>query len=271
MPPSPDRVVRSLRAFRAARAAALAALLAAASVILAAASPAAAQRGGLVSVAVAANFTEAQQELARRIQAETGIEVRASPGATGQLYAQIHGGAPFDVFLSADTERVAMLERDGLTAPGTRFTYAEGRLTLYSPGQDMEHAGAAALRGSYAHLAIANPKTAPYGAAAVEAMAKLGVRAVVGDRVVQGESITQTLQFVRSGSAELGFVALSQVVREPRRSYWLVPRELHTPILQDAVLLARGAGNDAARRYIAFLRGAEAKRIIESYGYTVPQ
>jgi molybdate transport system substrate-binding protein len=194
--------------------------------------------------------------------------VVASAGSSGQLYAQIRNGAPFDVFLSADTARPAQLERDGLTEPGSRFTYAVGRLVLYGPTLDSVRAGGADLRGAgVRHIAIANPRTAPYGAAAVQAIERLGLGTQLRDRVVQGENIAQTWQFVRSGAAELGFVALSQVLSEPTRTYWLVPQDHHDMIAQDAVLLRSAASEPAAIGYLAFLRTDTARRVIELSGY----
>jgi molybdate transport system substrate-binding protein len=223
---------------------------------------------GAVSVAVAANFADVHAQLAARFSSSTGHRVITSAGSSGQLYAQIMSGAPFEVFLSADTARPAQLERDGLTVAGTRFTYAVGRLALFGPSLDSVRADGEDLRAArFAHVAIANPTTAPYGAAAVQVIARLGLTQALRDRLVQGESIAQTFQFVKSGAAELGFVAWSQVVRERRHRYWLVPAEQHDVIAQDAVLLRRGAANAAARAYIEFLRGDLARRMIAAQGY----
>lgn len=221
-----------------------------------------------VMVAVAANFHPVQEVLARRFEEISGHRVVSSVGATGQLYAQIVSGAPFDVLLAADAERPRLLEEEGLAVPGSRFTYARGRLALFGPGLDSVRSGGADLRsGRLQRLAIANPRTAPYGAAAEEVLTSLGVAEALRDRIVRGESIGQTYQFVRSGGAELGLVALSQVIEEPERSFWRVPADLHGPILQDAVLLGRAAESPAARAYLSFLRGEEARRIIERFGY----
>jgi molybdate transport system substrate-binding protein len=224
-----------------------------------------------LNVAVAANFSATQDALAARFTELTGTPVVASAGSTGQLFAQIQNGAPFHVFLSADQRRPEQLEAAGLAVPGSRFSYAEGRLALYGPGLDSVRAGGADLQGrTDARVAIANPETAPYGAAAVAAIEKLGLTQALAPRIVQGESIAQADQFVRSGSAELGFVALSQVIHEPARKYWVVPRELHAPILQDAVLLQPGRDQPAAQEYLDFLKGEEARRIIEGDGYSIP-
>jgi molybdate transport system substrate-binding protein len=223
-----------------------------------------------VSVAVASNFADVQAELARRFEAATGYGVVASVGSSGQLYAQVVNGAPFEVFLSADAEWPRLLEQAGLAVAGTRSTYAEGRLALYGPRLDSVRVGGADLQGDgYTHLAIANPATAPYGAAAREVLARLGAEAVARPRLVQGENIAQAYQFVGTGAADLGFVALSQVKSEPVRSYWLVPKELHSPILQDAVLLRGAQERAAARTYLQFLRSPAARVVIESFGYDV--
>ena len=224
-----------------------------------------------LNVAVAANFSATQDALAKRFTEMTGTEVVPSVGSTGQLFAQIQNGAPFHVFLSADQERPQQLEAAGLAVPGSRFSYAEGRIALYGPGLDSVRADGADLKDHPdAKVAVANPATAPYGAAAMAALEKLGMLEQVRPRIVQGESIAQTEQFVRSGSAELGFLALSQVIHEPAAKYWLVPRELHPPILQDAVLLEAGREHPAAQAYLDFLKSDEGRRIIEGDGYSVP-
>ena len=225
---------------------------------------------GTVRVAVAANFATTQEKLAAAFEAGSGHRVVAIVGSTGQLYAQILSGAPFDVFLSADRQRVDLVEAADAGVEGTRFTYAFGRLVLFAPSLDSIGAVDAELRGArYRHLAVANPATAPYGAAAMEVIEKLGLRSVVAPRLVRGESVAQTLQFVKSRAAEAGFVAWSQVMDEPPRTWVFVPESLHTPIAQDAVLLVTGEANPAARAYLAFLRGDVSRRIIRSAGYEV--
>jgi len=223
-----------------------------------------------VSAAVASNFTKPMREIAAGFERKTGHKVVLSFGSTGKLYAQIRNGAPFDLFLAADHETPAKLETEGQGVVGSRFTYAIGRLVLWSarPGYVDQH-GEILRKGSFRHIAIANPKTAPYGAAARQVLERLGLWTTVAPHIVQGENIAQTHQFVASGNAELGFIALSQL-RDAGRdagSLWLVPRELHDPIAQDAVLLQRGKDNPAARELLAYLQGAEARAIIESYGY----
>jgi molybdate transport system substrate-binding protein len=231
---------------------------------------AASQPRGTVHVAVAANFAAAHDYLVTAFEAGTGHTVVTSTGATGQLYAQIRNGAPFDVFLAADTERPGLLEDEGEAVPGSRFTYAIGRLVLYGPGLDSVRSHGVDLRDPRnRRIAMANPKLAPYGRAAVQTFERLGFTDVVAARLVQGENVAQTYQFVHTGAAELGLVAFSQVYGERPHRYWLVPTEYHDPIAQDAVLLRRGATNPAALAYIEFLRGTVARRIIEGFGYGV--
>jgi len=237
-------------------------------VALIAAAPALAAQ---VSVAAAANFTEPAKEIAARFKARSGHDATLSFGSSGQFYTQIANGAPFEVFLSADAERPQKAEADGLAVAGSRFTYAVGRLVLYSktPGL-VDGKGVVLKSGRFQKLAIADPKTAPYGLAAVETMKKLGVAEALAPKLVQGTSITQAYQFVDTGAAEVGFVALSQVVAVKGGSRWVVPAADHTAIDQQAVLLKTGAANPAAAAFLAFLKGAEARAIIRKYGYEVP-
>ena len=224
-----------------------------------------------VKVAVAANFTEPAKEIAARFKARTGHDARLSFGSSGQFYAQIANGAPFQVFLSADRERPEKAEAEGLAVAGSRFTYAVGRLVLYSKTPGLVDAKGAVLKASrFNKIAIADPKTAPYGVAAVETMRKLKVYDTLAPKLVQGTSITQAYQFVDTGAAEVGFVALSQVVGVKGGSRWTVPAADHTPIDQQAVLLKTGAGNAAAKAFMSFLRGAEARAIVRKYGYETP-
>jgi molybdate transport system substrate-binding protein len=221
-----------------------------------------------VSVAVAANFAEPLRAIARAFEASTGQAVRASSGSSGGLLAQIDHGAPFDVFLSADRARPKRLERAGLAVPGSRFTYALGRLVLHGPALTPGVDGATLLRrGRFEHLAMANPDIAPYGLAARQTLEHLGLWRRLAPKIVQGESVAQTHQFVTSGAAEVGFVALSQVRRSGAGRHWLVPRELHAPIEQDAVVLQRARGHAAAEAFVRFLAGDTAARIIEAAGY----
>ncbi|HEX9731743.1 MAG TPA: molybdate ABC transporter substrate-binding protein [Thermoanaerobaculia bacterium] len=230
--------------------------------------------GEKATVAVAANFAEVVERLEADFMRETGHELTFVAGSTGKLYAQIANGAPFDVLLSADHARPEVLERDGLAVAGSRFTYSFGRLTLWSaePGRVGEDGAATLREGAFRRIAIANPDLAPYGLAARQTLESLELWDSVKGEIVMGQSIGQAHALVASGSVELGFVALSYVL-SPRNeipgSRWDVPPSLHAPIRQDAVLLSRAADNQAARAFLAFLRSAEAKAVIETYGYAV--
>lgn len=221
-------------------------------------------------VAVAANFAEPAKAIAARFKARTGHDATLSFGSSGQFYTQIANGAPYEVFLSADRERPEKAEADGLGVTGSRFTYAIGRLVLFSktPGL-VDGRGAVLAQGRFQKIAIADPRTAPYGVAAVETMRKRRVYDALRPKIVQGTAIAQAYQFVDTGAAEVGFLALSQVVGVKGGSRWIVPATDHTPIDQQAVLLKTGAGNAAARAFMAFLKGPEAKAIIRRYGYEV--
>lgn len=220
------------------------------------------------SVAVAANFTATAREIGAQFAAATGHAATFSFGSTGKLYTQIVNGAPFQVFLAADDEHPRRLEAEGPAVPGSRFTYAVGTLVLWSRDETLVDGEGEVLKtDNFRKLAITNVKTAPYGRAAVEVMRNLGVWEVLQGRIVQGEALTQTYQFIATGNAELGFIALSQVISQPSGSTWVVSRHLHSPIRQDAVLLTRGADNPAARAFVEFLRDPAAVKIIARYGY----
>ena len=219
-------------------------------------------------VAVASNFTEPAKEIAAVFETRTHTHVALSFGASGQFYAQISHGAPFEVFLSADAERPAQAEKEGFAVPGTRFTYAVGRLVLYSKTPGLVDGRGQVLRsGKFDKLAIADPAVAPYGVAAVQTMTRLGLYDRLKPKLVMGASINQTYQFVQSGAAELGFVALSQVVAETSGSRWVAPEADHAPIEQQAVLLKTGQADPAAKAFLAFLKGPEARRLIRKFGY----
>ena len=224
-----------------------------------------------VQVAVAANFTAPLQAIVGDFEKATGHKVVASYGATGQFYAQIKNGAPFEVFLAADDTTPAKLESEGESVAGSRFTYAIGALTLWSAQEGyVDDQGAVLKSDTFRHLAIANPKTAPYGLAATQVLDKLGLRQKVAPKLVEGQNITQALQFVSSGNAELGFVALSQVYKDGKitsGSAWLIPAELHDPIRQDALILNKGKDNPAAKALVDYLKGEQAAAVIRSYGY----
>lgn len=218
-------------------------------------------------VAVAANFTEAAQEIAAAFEEKTGDTAELSFGSTGTLYTQIEQGAPFEVFLAADDTRPQRALDEGLAVEGSGFTYAIGRIALYSRDEGFVAGPETLEASSFQKLAIANPATAPYGAAAVAVMKELGVFEELEPRLVQGTNIAQAYQFVETGNVALGFVALSQIVGSGRGSRWLVPQDLHEPIRQDAVLLKTGEDSEAARSFLEFLKGPEAAAIIAKYGY----
>lgn len=232
---------------------------------------AASVRAGDVQVAVAANFSAPMQKIAAAFAAETGHKPLLSFGSTGAFHAQIRNGAPFQLLLAADDETPARLEKEGSAVAGSRFTYATGRLVLWSAQPGLVDAqGDVLRRPGDARIAIANPKLAPYGAAAMQAVTALGLLAKLQPRFVQGENIGQAYQFAASGNAPMGFVALSQVMAEgriARGSAWIVPASLHAPIRQDAVLLAAGKDSAAAAALAAFLQSDKARAVIRSYGY----
>lgn len=222
-----------------------------------------------VQVAVAANFTRPAKEIAAAFEARTHDHVALSFGSSGQFYAQIAHGAPFEVFLSADADRPARAEKEGFAVAGTRFTYAIGRLVLFSRTPGLVDGAGVLESGRFRKLAIADPATAPYGVAAVQTMTKLGVYAGLKPKLVQGTSINQAYQFTETGAAELGFVALSQVINEAGGSRWLVPETDHAPIEQQAVLLKPGRDDAAAKAFLAFLEGAGARKVIQTFGYGI--
>jgi molybdate transport system substrate-binding protein len=227
-----------------------------------------------VRAAVAANFTATMNELGRAFSAATGLEVVSSFGASGQLFAQIANGAPFDLMLSADNQFSAQLIANGLGVADSRFIYARGQLALWSsaPGY-VDDEGAVLKKAAYSKLAIANAKTAPYGRAAVETLKSLALYETVQARLITGENIAQTQQFIGSGNVPLGFVALSQVLALPedkRGSFWIVPEQLHQPLDQEAVLLTSARDNAAARAFLDYLKSPAAQAIIRKYGYQVP-
>ncbi|WP_344804988.1 molybdate ABC transporter substrate-binding protein [Allohahella marinimesophila] len=224
-----------------------------------------------VSLAVASNFAGPMAHIIEAFEADSGHEVQLSLGSSGKLYAQISHGAPFEVLLSADQRVPKQLEQGGLGVPGTRFTYAVGQLVLWSPTDSVvDDAGDILKSRGFEKLAIANPRLAPYGAAAVEVLQALGRFDALKPRLIMGENIAQTYHFVSTANAELGFVAAAQVMRNGQLSggsAWLVPQHLYTPIRQDALLLRNGADNPAARALLDFIRTPAALKIIRSYGY----
>lgn len=224
-----------------------------------------------VQVAVAANFTAPIQTIAADFEKDTGHKLVASYGATGQFYTQIKNGAPFEVFLSADDTTAKKLENEGDTVKGSRFTYAVGTLALWSAKDGYVDAKGEVLKGNqFKHLSIANPKAAPYGLAATQVLARQGLTEQVKDKLVEGQNITQAYQFVATGNAELGFVALSQIYKDGKVTHgsaWIVPASLHDPIKQDAVILNKGKDNAAAKVFVDYLKGPKAAAVIKSYGY----
>lgn len=231
-----------------------------------------------VHVAVAANFTAAMQEIALAFEKDSGHKVQLVFGSTGKLYAQIKNGAPFDVLLSADDTTPARLENEHEAVTGSRFTYATGQLVLWSATKNrVDDKGEVLKNGSFKHLAIGNPETVPYGVAAIQTLKALGLLDAIQTKLVQGENITQTWQFVATGNAELGFVALSQVIAPDKHgqgtirngSAWLVPPGFYAPLHQDMVLLNRAKNNAAAKALLQYLKSKTAQDIIKAYGYDV--
>lgn len=222
-------------------------------------------------IAVASNFSEAIKLISAGFEKDSGHEVILSFGSTGKHYAQITHGAPFDLFFAADVRRPKLLDETGVAVAGTRFTYAIGRIALWSPQPGLvDEDGQVLQQGNYTHLAIANPKLAPYGKAAQQVLEARGLWSALQEQLVRGENIGQTFQYVRSGNAELGFIAYSQIRRPGQAiegSYWLVPQQLYTPIEQQAVILKDSA---AARAFIAYIQGPEGQGLIRGFGYAVP-
>ena len=242
-----------------------------ASILIAVAAIGASTQAAEVNVAVAANFNAPMQKIAARFEQETGHKAILSFGGTGKFYSQIQHGAPFQVLLSADGTTPARLEQEGLGVKGSRFTYAIGKLVLWSKRANfVDDRGEVLKSGKFERLALADPKLAPYGAAAIEAMGTMGVLSALTPKIVQGENISQAFQFIATENAQLGFVALSQVFADGRiaeGSAWIVPANLYSPIRQDAILLSKGKDDAAALALLAYLKGDKAKAVIRSFGY----
>ncbi len=229
---------------------------------------------GEVNAAVAANFTEPMQMIVAEFQKETGHTVKLSFGSSGKFYSQIKEGAPFDIFLAADVKNPKLLQKEGLAVEGSDFIYALGKLVLWSaqPGL-VDDQGHVLRKGKYNKIAYADPKLAPYGLAARETLEDMNLWNVLQNKLVTGESIAQTYQFIASGNAEIGFIALSQVTKDGKvseGSYWLVPAQLYNPIRQGAVLLSNAKDNAAAKALLAYLKSDKAKAVIRSFGYGLP-
>ena len=226
----------------------------------------------VVNVAVAANFTDATRDIVPLFEKTTGYNVKVSFGSTGKLYSQIKNGAPFEVFLAADKKRPEKAEHEKLAIKGTRFTYAKGKLALWSANAMLFTNGEEYLKtGNFKRAAMANPKTAPYGLAAQQVMKHIGIWKALHSRLVQGENIAQTFQFVATHNAQVGFVALSQVKawKGNKGSFWEIPQNYYAPIAQQAVLLKKGEKNPAAKAFLEFLKSAQVKTVISRYGYGV--
>ena len=230
---------------------------------------------GEVQVAVASNFSKPMTEIAALFRAQTGHEAKLSFGSSGKFTAQIRYGAPFEVLLSADTDKPAVLIKNGLADPGSVFTYAEGALALWSANPDYIKTDAAILKdGDFRHIALANPELAPYGVAAEQVLQYLALTESLKERVVMGENISQAFQFVQTGNAELGFVAVSQIMQQGEvtsGSAWIVPPAYYQPIKQDAVLLKKGLDNPVAAELLDFLRNETVNQVLQAYGYTRPE
>ena len=224
---------------------------------------------GQTNVAVAANFTEAAKEIGAAFKQKTGHDAVFSFGSSGQLYTQITQDAPFQIMLSADEDRPKQAIADGLGVPESRFTYAIGKLVLWSRQAEFVKGVVTLKAGAFTKVSIAAPTAAPYGAAAIETMKALNLYDALKPKVVEGASIAQAFQFVETGNAEIGFIAMSQLAGNTSGSRWLVDQGLYTPIRQDAVLLKKGAANDAATAFMAFLKGPEARAVIEKFGYAM--
>ncbi len=228
-------------------------------------------QGDDIKVAVSSNFIGAMRAIVERFENKTADQVTLIFGATGKHYAQIHNGAPFDIFFAADSDRPQRLEKEGIAVHGSRFTYAYGKVVLWSPIAGYLESGADRLSTqSFRYLAVANPKLAPYGKAAFEVLDQLGLWATLSTKIVRGENIGQTYQFVQSGNAELGFIALSQIQRPGfaiEGSLWRVPEALYTPIEQQAVVIK---DSPASQRFISFVKSDEAQEIIHGFGYSTP-
>jgi molybdate transport system substrate-binding protein len=222
-----------------------------------------------VQVAVASNFTAPIKTIAADFEQQTKHKVLLSFGATGKFYAQIKNGAPYDVLLAADDVIPKKLEQEGAAVAGSRFTYAIGRLVLWSAKADFVDPNVL-QRGNFQHIALASPKLAPYGAAAIDVLTHLGLVKPLQAKFVQGENISQTFQFISSGNAELGFVALSQVYFNgslKSGSAWIIPDQYYSPIRQDAVLLTSAKDKTAAQAFMSYLKSSKAKAVMATYGY----
>ncbi|EJF91577.1 molybdate ABC transporter substrate-binding protein [Bartonella tamiae] len=218
-------------------------------------------------IAVASNFTEPAKEIAKKFEESTGYKTILSFGATGSIYQQIKNGAPYDVFLAADNHRPSLLIAEGFAVKESQLTYAIGTLVLWSASKDLIKGEQSLSAENINHIAFCNPDAAPYGQAALETMKALNLYTKVQTKLVEGHNISQAFQFVKTGNAEIGFVALSQIIHEKKGSFWIVPQKYYHPIEQDGVLLQHGKDNKAAKAFMIFLNGSEASQILADYGY----
>lgn len=224
-----------------------------------------------IKLAVAANFTAPMQKLAAQFEQDSGHKLLISAGSTGKFYAQIVNGAPFDILLAADAETPTRLAREGLGREDSQFTYAIGKLVLWSPRSGVvDPQGQILKQGRFEKLAIADPRLAPYGAAAVQSMTRLGLLENLRPKLVTAENIGQAYQFVASGNATLGLVAYAQIIKngQPAGSWWEVPADLHNPIRQDAIILKSGLNKPAVAQFARYLRGDKARATIREFGYS---
>ncbi len=232
-------------------------------------------RAETLTIAVASNFAKPIKEISKLFEEKTGHKVKVAFGSSGKFYAQIQNGAPFHAFFSADQQKPKALEKSGLAVANSRFTYATGRLVLWSASDKLVDGEAMVLRQSrYKKLAIANPRLAPYGLAAKEVLSSLDLTGQTKAKLIYGENISQTFQFVSTGNADIGFVSYSQIINKgsvKNGSVWIVPETLHQPIRQDAVLLKTAKNNKAAEDFFTFVRSKAVVSIIESYGYSTQQ
>ena len=223
-------------------------------------------------IAVASNFLLPLKELSRKFKESTRHKVVVISGSTGKLYAQIKQGAPFDILMAADSLRPELLEKEGIGVPGSRFTYAVGRLALWSADSTLPLKNDLQVLNhkNFRYLAIANRKTAPYGKAAEQVLRKKGFWEQIQNRLVRGENISQTFQFVMTGNADIGLIALSQLRKNQGLGFsWIVPQEWHDPIQQQGILLKRAKTNKAARQFLNFIKSNRIQKQIESYGYSL--
>lgn len=232
-------------------------------------------KAATVKLAVATNFTDAMKQIATAFEQDTGHQSKVSYASSGKLFAQIQHGAPYDVFLSADTDKPVQLAQKQLAIGSSRFTYAQGQLVLWAPGLSLvtSNIQSTLSEAKFAHFAIANAKLAPYGVAAMETLKTMGVYQTLKPKLVQGENIGQTYQYIHSRNAQMGFVAYAQLIKTGHHKgddYWIVDNQWHAPIEQTAILLTQAKNSDAAKAFMRYLQSPKAKAIIKAFGYNTP-